>query len=49
MIKPIDVKAIEGFRILVKFEDGVEGTFDLTQIAERGNLFKRWEDRSFFF
>ncbi len=48
MIKPVDVKALEAYRIWVKFEDGVEGIYDLAPIMARGKLFKRWEDRCFF-
>ena len=29
MIKPIQVKALERYRIWVRFEDGIEGEFDL--------------------
>ena len=48
MIKPVDVKALEAYQIWVKFEDGVEGIYDLAPIRARGKLFERWEDRCVF-
>ena len=47
MVKPIAVKALEGYRIWIKFDDGVEGELDLSHHAGRG-VFKAWEDRAFF-
>ena len=47
MVKPVDVKALDGYRIWIKFEDGVEGELDLSRHAGRG-VFKAWEDREFF-
>ena len=47
MIRPTDVKALEGYRIWIKFEDGAEGELDLSHHAGRG-VFKAWEDRAFF-
>ena len=46
-MKPIAVKALEGYRIWIKFDDGVEGELDLSHHAGRG-VFKAWEDREFF-
>ena len=48
MMKPIEVNALDGYRIWVKFEDGVEGAFVLSYLVERGNLFRGWEDRRIF-
>ena len=47
MIKPIAVKARRGYRIWVKFEDGIAGEVDLSDIAGKG-VFKPLEDRAFF-
>ena len=47
MVKPIDVKALEGYRIWIKFEDGIEGELDLSHHAGRG-VFEAWNDRQFF-
>lgn len=48
MIKPIQVEARRDFRVWIQFEDGVEGEVDLSELIERGGLFKKWENRSFF-
>ena len=47
MVKPITVEARDGYRIWVKFEDGVSGVVDLSDIAGHG-VFKALEDRAFF-
>ena len=47
MPKPIDVKALDGFRIWIKFEDGVEGELDLSRHAGKG-VFVAWLDREYF-
>jgi hypothetical protein len=39
----IEVKALPGFRLWVRFEDGLEGEVDLSDLAGRG-VFKRWTD-----
>lgn len=39
----IAVKAVEPYRIWVRFEDGLEGEVDLSDLAGRG-VFKRWTD-----
>lgn len=41
------VEAREGFRIWVRFEDGVCGEVDLSHLAGKG-VFEAWLDRSFF-
>ena len=47
MIKPTQVKALEGYHIWIEFEDGVQGVVDLSGYVGRG-VWKAWEDRSFF-
>ena len=47
MLKPVAVEARDGFRIWVRFEDGVEGEIDLSDVAGKG-VFKAWDDREFF-
>ena len=45
-----DVESVEpreGYRIWVRFEDGVCGEVDLSHLAGKG-VFKAWRDRSFF-
>ena len=41
------VETREGYRIWVRFEDGVCGEVDLSHLADKG-VFKAWRDRSFF-
>jgi hypothetical protein len=40
---PIEVKALDSYRLWVKFSDGVEGTVDLWEFAGRG-VFALWND-----
>ena len=44
---PIHVEPLPGFRIRVKFSDGVEGTVDLSHLRHRG-VFRQWEEPGFF-
>lgn len=37
----IEVRALTGYRIWVRFEDGLEGEADLSELAGRG-VFRRW-------
>ena len=37
------VEARQGFKVWIRFEDGVEGEADLSDLAGRG-VFKRWTD-----
>lgn len=39
----IDVNPRANFRLWVRFEDGIEGEVDLSDLAGRG-VFKRWTD-----
>ena len=47
MIRPSQVKALEGHRIWIEFEDGVEGEVDLSDLVGRG-VWQAWDDRSLF-
>ncbi|MEP7170982.1 MAG: DUF2442 domain-containing protein [Bacteroidota bacterium] len=47
MIKVVEVKAIERFKIWAKFNDGVEGTVDLSEFVGKG-VFKVWDDPGVF-
>ncbi len=47
MIRPIEVKAREGYRIWLRYSDGSTGEVDLSHLAGRG-VFEAWKDRSFF-
>jgi hypothetical protein len=47
MARPIEVKALPNFRIWLRYDDGVEGEIDLSDLAGRG-VFKAWNDLAFF-
>lgn len=47
MVRPKEVKALEGYRLWLRYSDGVEGEVDLSHLAGRG-VFKVWQDRAFF-
>lgn len=47
MVKPIEIKALPQFRIWLRFEDGIEGTVDLSYLAGRG-VFALWNEPSAF-
>ncbi|MES1241376.1 MAG: DUF2442 domain-containing protein [Acidobacteriota bacterium] len=47
MFKPVDVKALPGYRIWVRFADGTEGQADLSHLANRG-VFTLWQDDTAF-
>ena len=41
MIHPIEVKALEGYRLWLRYSDGVSGEVDLSDMAGRG-VFEAW-------
>ena len=47
MAQPIEVKALPNFRIWLRYDDGVEGIVDLSNLAGRG-VFRAWNDLAFF-
>ena len=47
MHKIVDVKVLGGYRLQLKFADGVQGTVDLARLAGKG-VFALWSDRSEF-
>lgn len=47
MKKVAEVKALDGYKIWLKFSDGLEGTLDLNDLAGRG-VFAAWKDRNVF-
>jgi len=46
-VRPKEVTALEGYRLWLRYEDGVEGEVDLSDLAGRG-VFVAWRDRAFF-
>jgi hypothetical protein len=47
VFKPVAVKALSGFRLWLRYADGVEGEVDLTHLAGRG-VFEAWKDHRVF-
>lgn len=47
MARPTDVKALPGFSIWIRYDDGSKGEVDLSDLAGRG-VFGAWNDRTFF-
>ena len=45
--QPVEVCALEPYRIWLRYDDGVEGEVDLSDVAGDG-VFIAWEDHSFF-
>ncbi len=47
MFKPVQVKVLSGYRLWVKFADGVEGEADLSHLVGKG-VFAQWNDYDLF-
>ena len=47
MPKPVEVKALAHYRIWLRYDDGIEGVVDLSDLAGRG-VFTAWQDTTFF-
>ena len=47
MFKIIEVKPLQGYRLWLRYADGVEGEVDLSDLGGRG-VFAAWNERSFF-
>lgn len=47
MPTPVEVKALERYRIWVKYSDGIEGIVDLSDLAGKG-VFTLWDDEQEF-
>ena len=46
-LRPVAVAAREGYRIWLRYSDGVEGEVDLSRLVGTG-VFAAWRDRGFF-
>jgi len=42
-----EVKPLSGFKVWIKFSDGIEGTVDLSDLAGKG-VFLKWNDKEYF-
>jgi hypothetical protein len=47
MFKVMEVKARAGYRLWLRFEDGVEGEVDLSELVGKG-VFKHWRNEDEF-
>ena len=47
LIRPTAVAPLAGYRIWLRYSDGVDGEVDLSELAGRG-VFAAWTDRAFF-
>jgi hypothetical protein len=47
MFKPIEVKALENYKLWIKYADGEEGEVDLSHLAGKG-VFSVWDDYAVF-
>jgi hypothetical protein len=47
MPKPVAVKPLANYRIWLRYDDGVEGEADLSDLAGRG-VFVAWSDQALF-
>ena len=47
MLRPVEVKPMPGYHILLRYADGVSGQIDLSHLAGKG-VFKIWDEPGFF-
>jgi len=47
MFRPVQVAPLKGFKIHVRYDDGVEGEVDLSHLAGQG-VFRAWDDPNLF-
>ena len=47
MMRAVEARPLSGYRIWLRYADGVEGEVDLSHLAGRG-VFKAWTDRAVF-
>lgn len=47
MLKPIEIKALPGYKLWLRYSDGVTGVVDLSYLVGQG-VFSAWNDPSAF-
>ena len=47
MIRPIEVKPLDSYKIWIKYSDGEDGIIDLSELVGEG-VFSAWKDYNFF-
>lgn len=43
MHKIVEIKVLEGYKVWIQFEDGIQGTLDLSDLVGKG-VFASWKD-----
>jgi len=47
MVKPVELKPLDNYRLWIKYSDGIEGIVDLSKYVGKG-VFSAWSDYTFF-
>ena len=47
MLKLVEIKALQGYRLWLRYADGVQGEVDVSDLVGRG-VFEAWKDQKFF-
>ncbi len=47
MNKPIELKVLSKYKLWLRYDDGVQGEVDLSNLLDKG-VFGRWRDSKFF-
>jgi len=47
MLKPLEVKPLPGYKLWLRYSDGVTGVVDLSDLAGQG-VFSVWKDPAYF-
>ena len=47
MLKPVEVRALPGYRLWIRYSNGVSGEVDLSYLVGQG-VFEAWKDFHFF-
>ena len=47
MIRPVEVRSLESYRIWLRYEDGSEGEVDLSHLVGKG-VFAVWDEQGVF-
>ena len=48
MVDIVEVRPLEGYRLYLRFEDGVEGSVDISNLVQSGGVFEPLKERGFF-
>jgi hypothetical protein len=47
MLKLVEIKALDGYRLWLRYADGAHGEIDVSDLVGRG-VFEAWNDSKFF-